>query len=43
MTEPLRFAVVGCGVIGRAHIDAIENTEGAQLIALCDVAAVPRR
>lgn len=39
MTKPLRFALVGCGVIGRAHIDAIENTEGAQLIALCDVAA----
>ena len=39
MTSDLRFAVVGCGVIGRAHVEAIASTGGATLAALCDLEA----
>ncbi|MFT9850455.1 Gfo/Idh/MocA family protein, partial [Aneurinibacillus sp. REN35] len=30
------FAVIGCGHIARKHIEAIEKTSNAQLIAVCD-------
>ncbi|WP_068621040.1 Gfo/Idh/MocA family protein [Paenibacillus tuaregi] len=32
----IRCAIVGCGHIARKHIEAIRNTEGAELVALCD-------
>lgn len=32
----IRFAVVGCGHIGKRHAEMITRDEGAELIALCD-------
>ncbi|MGG6309517.1 Gfo/Idh/MocA family protein [Paenibacillus macerans] len=32
----MNFAIAGCGHIAYKHIDAIEKTEGARLIAVCD-------
>ena len=33
----IRFAVVGCGHIGRRHAELISREAGAELVALCDV------
>ena len=38
MDKPIRFAVVGCGHIGKRHAEMITREQGAQLVALCDVA-----
>lgn len=32
----LNFAIIGCGRIAQRHAEHIKNTEGAQLIAVCD-------
>lgn len=32
----IRFAIVGCGHIAKKHAEAIKNTEGAELVAVCD-------
>ncbi len=32
----LKFAIVGCGHIGKRHINVIENEAGARLTCLCD-------
>jgi UDP-N-acetyl-2-amino-2-deoxyglucuronate dehydrogenase len=32
----IKFAIVGIGHISKKHIEAIENTEGAELVAVCD-------
>lgn len=37
-TAPLRFAVVGCGVIGRQHAETITRVEGAALCIAVDLA-----
>lgn len=39
MTEPIRFAIVGRGNIGRRHERHILATEGARLSAICDIDA----
>ena len=36
--EKLRFAVVGCGHIGKRHVSVICNEDDAQLVAVCDIA-----
>ena len=36
MTEPLGFAVVGCGVIGRVHARSVRRTPGAELVVAVD-------
>lgn len=36
MNQPLRFAVVGCGMIGRIHIDVIAELDGGELCAVVD-------
>lgn len=36
MRDKLRFGVVGCGVIGATHADAIASIEEAELSAVCD-------
>ncbi len=36
----IRFAVVGCGHIGKRHAEMISRQEGAELVALCDVKPV---
>jgi predicted dehydrogenase len=43
----IRSAVIGFGVIGKVHVDAIQSLEGAKLAAVCDTdgakeSAVPR-
>ena len=37
--KKIRFAVVGCGHIGRRHAEMICRDEGAELVALCDIRA----
>lgn len=32
----MNFAIVGCGFIAKKHASAIENIEGAKLVAVCD-------
>ncbi len=34
---PVRFAVVGCGHIGKRHLAVIDADPGAELVAFCDV------
>lgn len=36
MAEKLRFGIVGCGVIGSTHAEAITSLPDAQLVAVCD-------
>lgn len=36
-SEKVRFAVVGCGHIGKRHIEMILGNPEAQLVALCDI------
>ena len=37
MSSPLRFAIVGCGVISPIHARCIQELPGAELVALCDI------
>jgi UDP-N-acetyl-2-amino-2-deoxyglucuronate dehydrogenase len=37
MTRKLRFGIIGCGVIGRIHAEAISSLPDAQLVAVADV------
>src|SRR5579863_4582242 len=39
MTQKLRFAIIGCGVIGPTHAEAINSLPDAELVAVCDVIA----
>ncbi len=39
--RPLRFGIVGCGVIGPTHARCIQELPGAELTAVCDI--VPER
>lgn len=39
MTEQLRFGIVGCGVIGPLHAEAISSLPDAQLVAVADIDA----
>jgi predicted dehydrogenase len=41
MTKPLRFGVIGCGVIGKLHIHLINEIPDAELAAVSD--SVPER
>ena len=36
MTEKLRFGIIGCGVIGPTHAEAIDSLTDAQLVAVAD-------
>jgi UDP-N-acetyl-2-amino-2-deoxyglucuronate dehydrogenase len=36
MTRKLRFGIIGCGVIGRIHAEAIASLADAQLVAVAD-------
>ncbi len=35
MADKLRFGIVGCGVIGPVHAEAIASLPDAQLVSLC--------
>lgn len=35
--EKIKFAVIGCGHIGKRHAEMIHRNEEAQLVALCDI------
>ena len=37
MEKKIKFAVVGCGHIGKRHAEMISRNEEAELVALCDV------
>jgi UDP-N-acetyl-2-amino-2-deoxyglucuronate dehydrogenase len=37
MNKPIKFAVVGCGHIGKRHAEMIEENSEAELVALVDV------
>ena len=37
ISNKVRFAVVGCGHIGKRHAEMITRDSGAELIALCDI------
>ena len=39
MAEKLRFGIVGCGVIGPTHAEAIASLPDAQLVAVTDTDA----
>src|SRR5205823_4423804 len=41
MTKKLRFGILGCGVIGRIHAEAITSLPDAQLVAVAD--SIPER
>lgn len=36
-SRAVRFGVVGIGVIGKVHIEAMLQAEGAELVAVCDI------
>lgn len=36
----IRFAVVGCGHIGKRHAEMITREAGAELVALCDIRSI---
>jgi predicted dehydrogenase len=38
--KKIRFAVTGCGHIGKRHAEMITREEGAELVALCDIKPV---
>jgi len=35
--EKLKFAIVGCGHIGKRHLKVIQAEENAELVAVCDI------
>ena len=37
MADKVKFAVVGCGHIGKRHMEMIERNPEAELVAFCDV------
>ena len=37
MAEKLRFGIVGCGVIGPVHAEAIASLPDAQLVSVVDI------
>ena len=37
MMIKIRYALIGCGRIAGRHIEAIQNTDNAQLVAVCDL------
>ncbi|HYX51533.1 MAG TPA: Gfo/Idh/MocA family oxidoreductase, partial [Ktedonobacteraceae bacterium] len=37
MTEKIRFGIVGCGVIGPVHAEAIASLPDAELISVVDI------
>ena len=39
MKNPIQAALIGCGRISQVHVDAIAQTDGIQLAAVCDVDA----
>ena len=36
-SQKIRFAVIGCGHIGKRHAEMVKREEGAELVALCDI------
>ncbi len=37
MDKKVKFAIIGCGHIGKRHAEMIERNEEAELVAVCDV------
>jgi len=36
-TKKIKFAVIGCGHIGKRHAEMISRNPEAELVALCDI------
>ena len=36
MDKKIKFAVIGCGHIGKRHAEMVTRDPGAELVALCD-------
>ncbi len=39
MQDKIKFAIVGCGNIGRRHVAVMDKCDAAQLVAICDTDA----
>ena len=39
--KEVRIAIVGAGLVGKRHIDAIRNAQGVELVAIADTAPDP--
>ena len=37
MSKNIKFAVIGCGHIGKRHMEIIHQNSGAELVAICDI------
>lgn len=37
MSDKIKFAVIGCGHIGKRHAEMIQRNKEAELVALCDI------
>jgi UDP-N-acetyl-2-amino-2-deoxyglucuronate dehydrogenase len=37
MTKKIRFAVIGCGHIGKRHAEMISRNQDSELVAICDI------
>ena len=37
MDKKIKFAVIGCGHIGKRHAEMVTRDPGAELVALCDI------
>ena len=37
MSKNIKFAVIGCGHIGKRHMEMIHQNPGAELVAICDI------
>ena len=37
MDKKIKFAVIGCGHIGKRHAEMVTRDPGAELAALCDI------
>ena len=37
MSDKIKFAVIGCGHIGKRHAEMVSRNEEAQLVGLCDI------
>lgn len=40
MSKRIKFAVIGCGHIGKRHMEMISNNKEAELVAICDIQSI---
>ena len=37
MQNKIRFGIIGCGIIGKAHAESINDIDSAKLVAVSDI------